>query len=156
MILIINYQTVFRYSMSTLSIWANNPTEYPFVNNLFGGSESLNAWIRARIGYSIWTEELARYIFVWITYLAVSVSILSRTTIRVDVLHNMLGRRANNIVWITIYALSLFLSIIFLVKGVGHISMQKILWLQGIYKISAYVKWALKVDIRLFDWRDFY
>lgn len=124
MILIINYQTVFRYSMSTLSIWANNPTEYPFVNNLFGGSESLNAWIRARIGYSIWTEELARYIFVWITYLAVSVSILSRTTIRVDVLHNMLGRRANNIVWITIYALSLFLSIIFLVKGVGHISMQ--------------------------------
>ncbi|BDP55805.1 cell division protein FtsK [Enterococcus faecium] len=32
----------------------------------------------------------------------------------------------------------------------------RLFWLQGIYKISAYVKWALKVDIRLFDWRDFY
>ena len=41
------------------------------------------------------------------------------------------------------------------IDGNSQKNIRKSLWLQGIYKISAYVKWALKVDIRLFIWRDF-
>ena len=36
-----------------------------------------------RAGAAVWTEELSRYIFIWISYMAVSVAIRKRSSIRV-------------------------------------------------------------------------
>ena len=44
-------------------------------------------------------EELARYIFVWISYLAVPVAIKKRDLIRVDIIYDMLPKRIQNMTW---------------------------------------------------------
>ena len=38
-----------------------------------------------RAGAAVWTEELSRYIFIWISYLAVSVAIRKRSSIRLQI-----------------------------------------------------------------------
>ncbi|MGG4603391.1 TRAP transporter large permease subunit [Paenalcaligenes sp. Me131] len=124
MILIINYQTLFRYSMSTLTTWASHPDQYPWIT-LLGDPSAVKAWLRSKIGWATWSEELARYIFVWISYLAVSLSILSKNSIRMDAVHNALPPRLQNIVWVAIYALSLLLTAAFLQMGIEHIGMQR-------------------------------
>lgn len=124
MILIINYQTLFRYSMSTLTTWSSHPNDYPWIA-WFGEPTIIKAWLRSKIGWATWSEELARYIFVWISYLAVSLSILSKNSIRMDALHNALPPRAQNIVWVAIYVLSLLLTAAFLQMGLEHLAMQR-------------------------------
>ena len=37
-----------------------------------------------RAGAAVWTEEISRYIFIWISYIAVSVAIRKRSSIRID------------------------------------------------------------------------
>ena len=49
-------------------------------------------------------EELARYIFVWISYLAVPVAIKKRDLIRVDIIYDMLPKRIQNMTWIIVDA----------------------------------------------------
>ena len=44
-------------------------------------------------GAAVWTEELSRYIFIWISYIAMSVVIRKRTSIRVDMLVNLFSER---------------------------------------------------------------
>ena len=46
-----------------------------------------------RAGAAVWTEELARYIFIWISYLALCVTIRKRSSIRVDILYDRLPER---------------------------------------------------------------
>ena len=36
-------------------------------------------------GAAVWTEELSRYIFIWISYLALCVAIKKRSSIRVEI-----------------------------------------------------------------------
>ncbi len=55
-----------------------------------------------RAGAAVWTEELSRYIFIWISYLAVSVAIRKRSSIRVDILYDHLPKRWQNISWIIV------------------------------------------------------
>lgn len=123
MILIINYQTFFRYGISLFIDLAKDPAYHSFISN-FVNPDSLRASLREKIGWAIWSEELARYIFIWISYLAAPLAILSYSSIRVDVLHNSLNEKNRNILWITIHGLCLFLTGVFFKMGSEHIAMQ--------------------------------
>ncbi|MBR9830481.1 MAG: TRAP transporter small permease subunit, partial [Oceanospirillales bacterium] len=98
MILIINYQTFFRYGISTLLELIATPGFERFFGSWLD-TEVLRDNIKGAVGWGVWSEELARYVFIWISYLAVSISILTRGGIRVDVLHNRLSQRWQSIVW---------------------------------------------------------
>lgn len=71
----------------------------------------------------VWTEELSRFVFVWITYLAVPVIIRENKDIRVTVLYDLLrpGWKAVNDNANTF--LFLLLAGVIVVKGLDHISM---------------------------------
>ena len=47
----------------------------------------------------VWTTELSRFTFVWISYLAISVAIKKHSNIRVDVFFDLLPKKAQNILW---------------------------------------------------------
>lgn len=123
MILIINYQTLFRYSLSSLTNLAADPAHHAWLSHIIQ-PEHLLTLIRSKVGWATWTEELARYLFIWISYLAIPLAILSKSAIRVDVLHNALSPKQKNMVWVTIHLLSLFLTAVFLKMGSSHIAMQ--------------------------------
>lgn len=95
-ILIITYQTVYRY----------------IVTNYLGHS-----------GAVVWTEELARYIFIWISYLAIPLAIKSRNNIRVDIVYDKLPERFQNISWIIVDVLFLSLSGVIFFMGLDHLKM---------------------------------
>ena len=63
-----------------------------------------------RAGAAVWTEELSRYIFIWISYLALSAAIRKRSSIRVDILYDRLPERLQNISWIIVESLFLVLT----------------------------------------------
>ncbi|MCK9175211.1 MAG: TRAP transporter large permease subunit [Desulforhopalus sp.] len=48
---------------------------------------------------AIWTEELARFIFIWISYLAIPIAIKKRNNIRVDIVYDRLPERLQRISW---------------------------------------------------------
>lgn len=58
-----------------------------------------------RAGAAVWTEELSRYIFIWISYLAVPMAIRKRSSIRVDIIYDRLPERWKNISWIIVEVL---------------------------------------------------
>ena len=74
-----------------------------------------------RAGAAVWTEELSRYIFIWISYLAVSVAIRKRSSIRVDMLYDHLPPRWQRISWITVETLFLCLTATIAWFGWGQI-----------------------------------
>ena len=123
MILIINYQTLFRYSISALSSALDNPSWSPFLARLID-IQSMQANIQSISGWAVWTEELARYVFIWVSYLAVPVAILARSNIRVDVLSQKLPERFQHIVWVTISACVLVLTTLIFYMGIEHVAMQ--------------------------------
>ncbi|HUG59277.1 MAG TPA: TRAP transporter large permease subunit, partial [Candidimonas sp.] len=123
MILIINYQTLFRYSISGISSALSNPSWSPFLAR-FIDIPSLQANIQSISGWAVWTEELSRYIFIWVSYLAVPVAILARSNIRVDVLSQKLPERFQHIVWVTISACVLVLTTLIFYMGIEHVAMQ--------------------------------
>ena len=51
---------------------------------------------------SVWTEELARFIFIWISYLAIPLAIKKRNNIRVDIIHDRLSPRFQGISWVVV------------------------------------------------------
>lgn len=71
-----------------------------------------------------WTEELARYIFVWISYLAIPLAIKKRSNIRVDVIYDRLPIRWQQVSWIIVDVCFLVLATVILVTGINHIEMQ--------------------------------
>ena len=74
-----------------------------------------------RAGAAVWTEELSRYVFIWISYLAVSVAIRKRSSIRVDMLYDHLPPRWQQISWITVETLFLCLTATIAWFGWGQI-----------------------------------
>lgn len=74
-----------------------------------------------RAGAAVWTEELSRYIFIWISYLAVSVAIRKRSSIRVDILYDLLPPRLQRISWIVVETLFLCLTAVIAWYGWGQI-----------------------------------
>lgn len=55
-----------------------------------------------RAGAAVWTEEISRYIFIWISYLAVPLAIRKRSSIRVDIIYDHLPQRWKNISWLVV------------------------------------------------------
>ena len=84
-ILLVTFQTLYRYALSRIL-----------------DSPSL----------AVQSEELARFVFIWISYLAVPLAIKSRSSIRVDILYNRLSPRLQTISWIVVDLCSLALAII--------------------------------------------
>ena len=74
-----------------------------------------------RAGAAVWTEELSRYIFIWISYLALSVAIKKRSSIRVDIIYDKLPERLQNISWIIVESLFLVLTGVITYFGWGQI-----------------------------------
>lgn len=62
-------------------------------------------------GAAVWTEELSRYIFIWITYLALSVAIRKRSSIRVDIIYDKLPARWQNASWVMVDVFFLMLTL---------------------------------------------
>ncbi len=95
-ILIISYQTLFRY------IWV----------------ETLGL-----SGNASWCEEVARYIFIWISYLAVPIAIKNRSNIRVDMLYEKLSARNQGISWVIVNLSMLTLTAVVTIMGTDHLMM---------------------------------
>ncbi|MCR6544920.1 TRAP transporter large permease subunit [Dehalobacterium formicoaceticum] len=96
-IIFITYQTLYRY----------------LVSQFFGGA-----------GIPVWTEELSRFIFIWISYLAVPIAIKERSNIRVDILYDRLSDRWKKISWILVDLCILALTGMIFYMGIDHIRMQ--------------------------------
>ncbi|MDO4767384.1 MAG: TRAP transporter large permease subunit [Pseudomonadota bacterium] len=62
-------------------------------------------------GAAVWTEELSRYVFIWITYLALSVAIKKRSSIRIDIVYDRLPPRWRNASWIVVDVFFLMLTL---------------------------------------------
>lgn len=62
-------------------------------------------------GAAVWTEELSRYIFIWITYLALSVAIRKRSSIRIDIIYDKLPARWQNASWVMVDVFFLMLTL---------------------------------------------
>ncbi len=74
-----------------------------------------------RAGASVWTEEVSRYIFIWISYLALSVAIRKRSSIRVDMLYDKFPPRIQKISWVVVECLFLCLTATIFWFGIGQI-----------------------------------
>ena len=66
-------------------------------------------------------EEIARYIFVWISYLAVPVAIKRRDLIRVDILYDKLPKRLQDMSWIIVDAAMLIWAGVITMEGITQI-----------------------------------
>lgn len=70
---------------------------------------------------AIWTEELARFIFIWISYLAIPLAIKSRKNIRVDIVYDRLPKRFQDISWVVVDLCFLALVAVVFYMGVDHL-----------------------------------
>ncbi len=72
-------------------------------------------------GAMVWTEEVSRYIFIWISYLALSVSIKKRSAIRIDIVYNALSDKWQHIFLIIIDSCFTLLTVIIMYTGWSQI-----------------------------------
>lgn len=116
-IFIITYQTGIRYLVS----YAHDP----FTEGMFKDAVSyILTDIFNITGNITWTEETSRYLFIWITYLAIPVAIRERSNIRVDLFYDKMPQHWQRILWITMDLLFLaFVAIIFF-AGINQIIQQ--------------------------------
>ncbi len=93
-IFFITLQTAYRY----------------FVTQLFGSA-----------GAMVWTEEASRYIFIWISYLALSIAIKKRSSIRIDIVYDMLPERYKKMSLVVVDICFLVFTLVFMVTGWAQI-----------------------------------
>lgn len=123
MITIITYQTGYRYLITHLTQWLSDPSVASFWESLFS-IKDVKASVASYVGLSVWSEESARYIFIWVSYLAIPLAIRQRSNIRVDIIYERLSPRLKGISWIVVDLCVLTLSSFVLVKGIQHVEMQ--------------------------------
>ncbi len=75
---------------------------------------------------AIWTEELARFIFIWISYLAIPIAIKKRNNIRVDIVYDRLSTRFQGISWIVVDLCFMALVAVIFYMGVDNLKMLKL------------------------------
>lgn len=97
-ILIITFQTFYRY---------------------------VGSYFSADAAGAIWTEELARFIFIWISYLAIPFAIKKRNNIRVDIVYDRLPARLQGISWVIVDLCFLTLVAIVVIMGFNNLTMLK-------------------------------
>jgi len=95
-ILIITFQTFYRY---------------------------IGAYLSTDAAGAIWTEELARFIFIWISYLAIPSAIKTRRNIRVDIVYDRLPARYQGISWVVVDICFMTLVSVIVYMGWNHLRM---------------------------------
>ena len=95
---LITFQSIYRYILSYLA----------------GGSEA-----------PIWTGELSRFVFVWISYLAISVAIKNHSNIRVDIFFDLLPKKSQKVLWPITQLCFLVFTSFMCYAGFKHISIQQ-------------------------------
>lgn len=123
MILIICYQTLYRYTITSLIQWVGDPSHAWLIAPFFDPA-ALKETVSQYVGLSVWSEETARYVFIWISYLAIPLAIRERSNIRVDIVYDRLPARMQAASWVVVDACLLLLSCFMLVKGLEHVQMQ--------------------------------
>ena len=123
MIVIITYQTVYRYSITELLGLLDGPRFSAWLGGFLPVGK-IRETVSHYVGLSVWSEEMARYIFIWISYLAIPLAIRQRSNIRVDIIYDRLPSRLQGISWIVVDLCLLILSAFVFVEGVEHIRMQ--------------------------------
>lgn len=71
-----------------------------------------------------WTEETARFLFIWSTYSAIPLTIRLRNNIRVDVIYDRLSPSLQGMTWIMVDIAFLALSSVILYTSFGYLEMQ--------------------------------
>lgn len=89
MISIITYQTVYRYSITHLLAFLENPELGVWLDSYLP-VDKIRQTVAGWVGFSVWSEETARYIFIWTSYLAIPLAIRERSNIRVDIIYDWL------------------------------------------------------------------
>lgn len=116
-IFIITYQTFIRYIIS----YIDDPATTGMLKDAI-------AWLmRDLLGISgsiTWTEETSRFIFIWISYLAIPVTIRQRSSIRVDIIYDKLSKNGRHICWIMMDLLFLGFALVVFTMGVNQIIQQ--------------------------------
>jgi C4-dicarboxylate transporter DctM subunit len=116
-ILIITYQTVVRYAVSYIAL--------PESNAIIKGAVAFVIHdILGLTGNITWTEETSRFIFIWISYLAIPLAIRQRSNIRVDIVYDRLPRKWQHVCWLTMDFLFLIFALLVCVMGVDQILQQ--------------------------------
>ena len=88
-----NFEKIFLVAgLLTIIFCITFQTAYRYVVTHLSGS----------VGAAVWTEELSRYVFIWISYLALSVAIRKRCSIRVDILYDRLPSRWQQASWVLV------------------------------------------------------
>ncbi len=72
-------------------------------------------------GAAVWTEELSRFVFIWISYLALPIAIKNRSNIRVDILYDKLPKRFQDMSWIVVDLCFLILTVFITYMGTNHV-----------------------------------
>ncbi len=78
-------------------------------------------YISGSAGAAVWTEELSRFIFIWISYLALPIAIKTRSSIRVDIIYDKLSPRWQQVSWIVVDVSFLILTLVIMNAGFDHI-----------------------------------
>lgn len=123
MILIITYQTVYRYFITHLLALLEDPGLSVWLGS-FLPVDKIKLTAAGWVGFSVWSEETARYVFIWISYLAIPLAIRQRSNIRVDIVYDRLSPRVQGISWIVVDLCLLILSGFMTLEGVSHVAMQ--------------------------------
>jgi C4-dicarboxylate transporter DctM subunit len=88
-----NFEKIFLVAgLLSIIFFITFQTVYRYLVTYFSGS----------VGAAVWTEELSRYIFIYISYLALSVAVKKRSSIRVDILYDRLPKRCQDASWIVV------------------------------------------------------
>lgn len=124
MIFIISYQTIYRYSITSFISALENPGIFMSLLGQLTDLSSLREHASSLVGGAVWTEESARYIFIWISYLAIPLAIRQRTNIRVDILYDRVSERLQAASWIVVDLCLLLFSLFMLREGASYVQMQ--------------------------------
>lgn len=118
-ILIITWQTLIRYIVTYIAapdtsgllkdalLW--------FIEDVLHTSRNINV---------TWTEETSRFIFIWISYLAIPLAIRQRSNIRVDVIYDKLPEHWRHVCWIMMDLLFLAFALVVCLMGANQILQQ--------------------------------
>lgn len=116
-ILIITYQTVVRYLVSYVA----SPVDGGLIKEIV---TYVVRDLLALSGNITWTEETSRFIFIWISYLAIPVAIKQRSNIRVDIIYDKLSAERQHVCWIVMNLCFLGFAAVVCAMGVNQIIQQ--------------------------------
>ncbi|SHN68124.1 TRAP transporter large permease subunit [Desulfovibrio litoralis] len=118
----------------TFFSYINNNLEKPIIITGLIGSillivyQSLGRYIFSKfipwITVPVWTEELARFLYIWASYMAIPVTIRLRSSIRVDVIYDKLSPKVQGISWIVVDLAFMLMSACIFYTSLSYLSMQ--------------------------------